>query len=385
MKSFDLILAGGGAAGLSLACHIVRSPLRDRSILIVDREPEERDDRTWCFWADHPTLFDPIVSHSWDQLQILDSRRKRTLDLSPYRYKMIRGRDFYRFARQTLSGYPGVEFLQGNVERIEDGEPCASVLVDGQEYTGQWVFESLFNGPAFKPDERRYRYLKQQFNGWEIETPERVFNPLVATFFDFRTSQEEGMHFFYMLPLSEREALVESVLYTAALADWSVCKEMLETYLENILHLRRYRVVREEQGISPLTDQPFIRRTGRHIMTTGIAGGRIKPSTGYAFLRMQEDSAAIVRSLLQSGHPFNVPSSPRRYRFFDAVMLSIMAQHAEWVRSIYMELFRHNRVKRILRFLDEKASVAENALMLPGLPRRLLWQTALHLDALFRV
>ncbi len=384
IKPFDIILAGGGAAGLSLACHLVHSPLRDCSMLIIDRDAKERNDRIWCFWTDHQTLFDAIVSYSWNQLQILDAHMKKTLDLSPYRYQMIRGRDFYRSTHQTLSGYPSVKFLQGNIERIEDGEPYASVLVDGQEYRGRWVFESLFNGSAFQPDERRYHSLKQQFKGWEIETQEKAFNPQVATFFDFRTSQEKGMRFFYVLPFSEREALVESVLCAPVPVDWQACQEALETYLEDVLYLKRYRVVRDEQGISPLTDQPFPRCI-RHVMTIGIPGGKIKPSTGYAFMRIQEDATAIVRSLLEAGHPFNVPSSPRRYRFFDAVMLSIMAHHAEWMRSMYMDLFEHNRAERILRFLDEKASLVENARMLPDLPPKLLWQTVLHLDTLLKV
>jgi lycopene beta-cyclase len=45
-KHYDFILAGGGLAGLSLACHLANSPLRDRSILIVDPDTKERNDRT---------------------------------------------------------------------------------------------------------------------------------------------------------------------------------------------------------------------------------------------------------------------------------------------------------------------------------------------------
>jgi lycopene beta-cyclase len=37
MQHYDLIIAGGGAAGLSLAYHLLLSPLRNRSILIVDK------------------------------------------------------------------------------------------------------------------------------------------------------------------------------------------------------------------------------------------------------------------------------------------------------------------------------------------------------------
>ncbi len=339
MKSYDIILAGGGAAGLSLACHLVHSPLRDRRVLIVEQGTKDQDDRTWCFWTDQPTLFDDIVSRSWSQLQVLGEHFAKTLDLHVYRYKMIRGIDFYRFARQTLATYPHVEFLRGKVERIEDGDRQARILVDGQTYTGTWVFNSLFDWSAFQPDQKGYHYLRQQFKGWEIETPERAFNPHLATFLDFRTPQERGMHFFYVLPLSERQALVESVLCTTALVCWKYCEQALRLYLESVLGIGAYSIRREEQGISPLTDWPFPRQIGDHIMAIGTWSGRVKSSTGYAFLRIQQDACAIIHSLLEADHPFNVPLSPLRYRIFDSVMLEIMTRHTEKVEPIFTVLF----------------------------------------------
>jgi len=385
MKSYDVILAGGGASGLSLACHLVHSPLHDRSILIVDQDAKDQNDRTWCFWTDRPTLFDDIVYRSWSQLQVQGEDFEKTLDLHTYRYNMIRGIDFYRSARQVLSAYPHVEFLQGRVEVIEDGDQQASVLVDGQKYVGTWVFDSLFNWDVFKPDQAHYHALKQQFKGWEIETTEQAFNPQVATFLDFRTSQEKGVHFIYMLPYSERYALVESVLCSTVPVSWEVCEQALCVYLETILGVKAYRTIHEEQGISPLTDWPFPRRTGKHIMAIGTHGGMVKPSTGYGFLRMQEDSSAIVRSLLKVGHPFSVPPGPRRYRYFDAVMLEIMTHHAERIEPIFTALFKRNPIERIFRFLDEVASLRENILMMPSLPPQLLLQALLRLDALGRI
>ena len=81
----------------------------------------------------------------------------------------------------------------------------------------------------------------------------------------------------------------------------------MRDYLETVLGIKEYRIVATEGGVNPLTDQPFPRRLGRRIMTIGIPGGRVKPSSGYAFWRIQQDSAAIVRSLLQVEHPFDVP------------------------------------------------------------------------------
>ncbi len=316
---------------------------------------------------------------------MLGEHEALTLDLHTYRYKMIRGIDFYRFARQTLSVYPNVDFLQGKVERFEDGDEQGSVLVDGQSYTGDWVFDSLFNWPEFKPDQAGYHSLKQQFKGWEIETPGKAFNPQAATFLDFRTPQQPGMHFFYVLPFSECHALVESVLCTPVPVSWEACEQALSVYLHTILDIKEYSIRREEQGMSPLTDQPFPRQIGRRIMSIGTLGGRIKPSTGYAFIRMQEDSSAIVRSLLRVGHPFSVLPGPRRYRFFDSVMLEIMARHGERIQPIFTALFEHNPAERIFHFLDERASPWENLLMAPSLPPQLLLQALLRLDALHRV
>lgn len=384
MTSYDLIIAGGGAAGLSLACHLAQSPLRDRQVLIVEQGAKEQNNRTWCFWANQPTLFDPIISRSWNQLQVLGQHFQRTLDLHPYCYRMIRGLDFYHFARQTLSAAPHIDFLRGTVERIEDGNQEASILVDGQRYVGAWVFDSLFNWDVFNPDAAHYHVLKQQFKGWEIETHENAFNPQTATFLDFRTSQEQGAHFMYVLPFSERHALVESVLWRAHPVSWDACEQALRLYLAQTLKITAYCTGREEQGITPLTDWPFPRRTGKRIMAIGTQGGRVKPSTGYAFLRIQRDSSAIVRSLLEVGHPFNVPVSPRRYRFFDSVLLEIMTRHGERVEPILTALFRHNSVERIFRFLDEVASPWENGVMVPTLPPQLLWQAFLQATAVRR-
>jgi lycopene beta-cyclase len=91
MQPYDLIIAGGGAAGLSLVYHLVQSPLRDRRVLIVEQNAKEQNDRTWCFWANRPTLFDDIVSCSWNQLQVRSLRDTVTLDLHTYRSGYVLG------------------------------------------------------------------------------------------------------------------------------------------------------------------------------------------------------------------------------------------------------------------------------------------------------
>ena len=252
-----------------------------------------------------------------------------TIDLRDYHYEMIRGLDFYQFAQDELAQHPNVAFMRGAVDRIEEGVEGASVVVGGQSYAGRWIFDSRFRVAKFKPDQTRYHYLQQHFKGWLIETPAATFDPYAATLFDFRTPQKNELRFFYVLPLSEHEALIEFVLLGPEKYD-----QALRDYVENTLGIKDYRVVATEGGVSPLTDYPFERRTSEHVMTIGTPGGRVKPSSGYAFTRIQNDSSAIVQSLIKTGQPFNISADSRLYCLCDALLLDIMSRHGETLPAI---------------------------------------------------
>ena len=122
------------------------------------------------------------------------------------------------------------------------------------------------------------------------------------------------------------------------------------------LGIESFEIVRQESGNIPITDRPFPRRLGQRVMSIGARAGRIKPTTGYAFTRIQEDSAAIVSSLQRNGHPFDVPADPYRYRLSDSILLEIMEQRGRQIRPIFEAMFRRNKIGRIFRFLDEVAS-----------------------------
>jgi len=182
------------------------------------------------------------------------------------------------------------------------------------------------------------------------------------------------VRFFYVLPLSERRALVEYTLFSAARPRGDECTLALKTYLETAWGIRQYRVLSQEGGVIPITDQPAPRRAGRRIMTIGVKGGRLKPTTGFAFQRIQQDSAAIVRSLLQTGQPFHVPADSPRYRLYDALMLEVMSRHGDEIKSIFTTLFKRNPIERVLRFLDEAGSPWEDLRLIATLPPRLFLQ-----------
>ena len=64
------------------------------------------------------------------------------------------------------------------------------------------------------PDFSKKDTLLQHFMGWEITTETPVFNPEIGTLMDFSLSQQHGITFMYILPVSPNRALVEYTLFT---------------------------------------------------------------------------------------------------------------------------------------------------------------------------
>jgi lycopene beta-cyclase len=371
-SNYDYLLVGGGAAGLSLAYHLAQEPRLDgKRVLLIEPAAKDQNDRTWSFWADAPSLFDEIITHKWHKISFRSPGFERTFDLKKYSYHTLRGLDFYRFVQRAL-GARAAQFTCVRAEVADLVNTTAGVQVrttDGQVFTARYAFDS--RPPAIEPQRGTYRYLLQHFVGWEIETTHDVFDPQVMEFMDFRGAQHHEARFIYVLPFSPRRALVEYTLFSPtplAKADYEV---HIVDYLQQTLGLAasQYRIVAEEVGAIPMTDHPLPSRAGTHIINLGTRAGRAKPSTGYAFQRIQAHSARVVQALATTGHPPADPTGDKwQFRFFDTLLLDIMQRRGERTRDIFTQLFQHNPVERIFQFLDEKTSWADNLRIMNSVP-----------------
>lgn len=358
--AYDYLIAGGGAAGLSLAYHIAQEPrLVGKKILIIEPQVKDQNDRTWSYWADEPMVFDGIAAHEWRQLAFRSPGYDKVIDLGRYRYRMIRGLDYYQFVRKALASNANFTFAYGTVEALENVRAGVRVRSSAGEFTARYGFDS--RPPAIEPNLNKHRYLLQHFVGWEVQTDIDAFDPTVVEFMDFRGEQHQEARFIYVLPFTARKALVEYTLFSTKPLPKAEYEVAIREYLSTTLGLTDYRIVAEEVGAIPMTDHPLPVREGAHIVNIGTRGGRAKPSTGYAFKRIQQQSARLVAALASTGHPPTDPTGDKwQFRLFDTLLLDIMQRQGETTRDIFRELFERNPVERILRFLDETTSWADN-------------------------
>lgn len=369
---FDFIFAGGGAAALSLLYRMLDEPrLKEASILVIDRERKNKNDRTWCFWTDEPTPFDAQVYRQWEQIRIVSQRMDETFRLKRLKYKMLRGIDFYNCVFRKAAQFPNVTFLQAEVKEVRttSARQATVFINDEQSYTANWVFDSRFHYHKLKKQEKKFRYLLQHFKGWVIRTEKPAFTPKAITMFDFRTPQPDGLYFFYTLPFSATEALVEYTAFSPSLLENEEAYVLpLRAYIREQLGIRDFEVLEEEYGVIPMTNHRFSRQPSPRVMRLGIAAGQAKPSTGYAFLRAQRDADRIVRSLQLTGSPFFSEPFSGQFWLYDTLMLDIMARKGERIKPLFEQLFQRNPIDRLLLFLDERTGFQDDLRVMASVP-----------------
>ncbi|MDW3191396.1 MAG: lycopene cyclase family protein [Cytophagales bacterium] len=370
IKPFDYIIAGSGLAGLSLLHHLLLSDqLNKKEILVLDLATKNQNDRTWCYWESEASVFDSAAIKSWDTLQFISPSVDKTFKLKAYRYKMIRGIDFYQYVLDHATAFENVTFRNEAIEEIleEDGQPL--VKTDQQTYRAEYIFNStgLFH-PKMSPDDT----LLQHFMGWNIKSEKPAFDPTQATLMDFRPSQKHGTTFMYVLPITETEALVEYTLFTPEVLEKEAYVKALEAYLSNQLQLESYKIEHEEYGIIPMSLARFQKQVGsqKRIINLGTAGGYTKASTGYTFQFVQRHVRAIIK-LLSQGQP---PIMERTFRdkmfdWYDRTLLDVLLSEKMTGEEIFTSLFKKTDPELILAFLDNKSGFWKEFIIRNSVPQ----------------
>lgn len=377
----SLLLAGAGLAGLTLALDCARRPFfKDKKIVLIDRHEKTSNDRTWCFWAKEGEPLPPTIHKKWGKCLFYGEGFESVLNIKPYQYHMVRGLDFYNWAQAELTKYPNVQLVDANILNID--APNGLVKTSVGEFQGDWVFNS-----ALLPDlsgekeglEDSFTYLLQHFKGWVVETPTPVFDPDAVTFMDYRLEQFGETRFVYVLPLSGTRALVEFTVFSPALCPKETYDEALRCYLSDVLSVTDFTIEEEEFGVIPMTDFPLSPKGAGRVINIGTAGGFVKASSGYAFLRTQRKIRVFVDDWERTGVPnAAVMQSAAHFRVMDSIMLRVLREGLVSGKLFFSLLFKKLPAPLVFRFLDEDASVSDIFQVLKAAPTWPFLKTALR-------
>jgi lycopene beta-cyclase len=183
---------------------------------------------------------------------------------------------------------------------------------------------------------------------------------------DFRGREPGTVSFCYVLPTTERHALVEIAAFQW-IHDGLNLPHALADYLRHVSGVAAWTITRTEAGSLPLVRPPSSARV-RHVIPIGVRGGMLKPSTGFAVERIQRHSAALVRSLDRYGHPHAIDARHRRHAWLDRVFLDVLQRDPDVVEDVMARLFSRNSAPAVLGFLDEDSSRVQEARLVATLP-----------------
>lgn len=380
---FTYTIVGAGSSGLWLADSMLRnSLLEDNTLCIIESDSAKVNDRTWCYWGKNSVGYQEIISKEWHLMKSI--YRNDTTEIFPYKYYHVKSSDFYNHLKSRLAKNPNVSFKYDTVTEVAPmSEDRVGIKTDRESWVSKLVFLSALptsnkiaeqhklSHYLGRTEEYNSLFLWQSFVGYRIKTSKPIFNPLEMTMMDFNAPQDRFTQFFYELPFSENEALIEFTRFGTEIIDYDYAVNELEEHLK--AKNTTYEVLEIEKGAIPMTPHFDQLRSKlpeyQNIVYLGALAGALKPTTGYGFKRMHQYAEKLTHALKKKEKK-PLPTMKRKWRFrvYDILLLQILNDTPHQGKIIFETLFKNQSIVRVLKFLDEDTSFFEEILIFCKLP-----------------
>ncbi len=360
----DIAILGGGCAGLSLAVRLAGMGL---NFCVIEPRESYRDDRTWSFWRTARDPFAECVRASWSSWDVCGPNGLTVRRSSRLRYETLRAGTFYDRALSVIHQAPSADIFLGTGARDIRRAPHGwQIDTDKGTLTADHVVDT-------RPP-RRVPGYGQFFLGREIMAEHAVFDPGRVHLMHFRRARSDGIDFVYILPFAVDHALIE----VTSLAPVHPGRDLLDRWLnEEISALQPggFERVREEAGALPM-EVGFSQPRQRGVIGMGLGNGAARPSTGYAFQRIQTQADHIADAL-RRGCPAHAPLDGPVTRFMDRVFLQVLRTMPGQGPALFESLFRKAPEDRLEQFLSGSTKSLDRLSVMASLPTLPFLQAAL--------
>ena len=359
----DGVILGGGCAGLSLAMQLARRGSRQR-VVIVEPRTAYGDDRSWCFWAAPEHELAHRVTRQWPAWLFSragDPPIRHQCDTWPYQY--LRAQDFYAEARGWLATAPTIELRIGlHAQALRPSIDGVVVETSTGALAARWVVDTrppAANTPAL---------LYQCFEGHEVR-PSVATGPdpgRIELMTDMR-ADDHGFVFSYVLPLARDRVLVESTRFATA----PPTPASLAADTQALLAARGWQQApreRRENGLLPMGLTDAAAPATSRVVRAGIAGGGLRASSGYGFLRIQAWARRCADHLERTGRPLAHPPEPMGRRLMDQVFLRAVRSNPERAAEFFLGIANGLQPAAFVRFMTDGAQTRDYLRVLASLP-----------------
>ena len=368
-EKYDYIICGAGLSGLILASRIFEDRFfDDKNILLIDKDLKSSVNKTWCFWETGNSVWKDYIVKSWDTVIFKSKGFKKEKSLQNYSYKMIKSKFFLDSIINKIKQANNFDFFQDEIVDFIESENNVLVKTKSNQFLTNNVFNSCVDIDEIK-SKTSYPFLLQHFLGWTIETEESVFNEKKATIMDFSIDQKDETRFFYVLPLSDKKALIEFTVFSKDLLKKDEYELELIKYIKS-LKIDKYKIIENEFGVIPMTCYPFERKNTSKILNIGTAGGWTKPSSGYTFKFIEKNTIKLLAHIKKNTQFSNFKIKTRHW-IYDLIFLDVLYKNNYLGSNLFTKMFSKNPMEKIFMFLDNETSITDELKITASFPKRI--------------
>jgi lycopene beta-cyclase len=324
------------------------------------------NDKTWCFWDVGNPDFKSIVQHSWNKFEVVNKGNIHSYSCDKNQYLMLPSDVFYKNVFAKIELNPNIELLTG--EKIQ-GEPVKinniwHIQTSNLNYTTNLIVDTRpLQNPANDD-----AVIWQSFLGYEIQVDTNQFSPDKFVLMDFDDSFKNGIAFIYFLPTSENRALIEYTVFSERLISKTELLPMLEKSLYKYTKHNPHIVLRVEHGILPMGNKVLQQHIDETYVFAGLFSGAARPSSGYAFQRIQTWAKNCAASIVDNAKLHHFQKDAWLQSLMDHLFLNVIKNNYQISASIFNDLFKNCDTETVIKFMSDQASAADNFKIIKSLP-----------------
>jgi len=333
----DLLILGGGCAGLSLGDRLAEQQATSGRTMIIESRPAYANDRTWCFWRVAPHRYEHLVSRSWGAMTIRSAEREVAVSCARMPYQMLESAALYDATQARIAASASVRLRLGTRVRGRPRRCAAGWAVETD--AGQLIARHLVDTrppAAARPGDA---ILWQSFLGQQVRCEAPVFDPTSVQLMHFAAAPKGTVLFRYVLPFSRHEALIETTVFGPRPMMATEFSALQASAVAEICGGAAIAVIRVESGILPMgLTRPELRTDSDHCRA-GVMNGGARPSSGYAFQRIQSWATAAAARIACGDAPRGHRPDPLVQRTMDRLFLQVVRRHPERAPEMFARLF----------------------------------------------
>jgi len=355
-SNYDLIIVGGGCAGLSLAMRLAKLGGECPRVAIIERRENYVHDRTWSYWATESAQLTHLSKSDWKKVLVGTAHGRVIVDCDKTPYQSIHSDAFYQSALRKISKNKRIDlFLGESTEQIHKKNNLWQVNIQNTSVSAPQVIDT-------RPPTREsgdVPILWQSFSGVEVKCSLNVFDDKIATLMDFDEATSGEIGFLYLLPYSPTCALIEATVFGKQAMSKDELALMLDRLIKKSVGSVAYEITYREYFVIPMGLSEHVPHSDSSYVTVGLESGGARASTGYVFQRIQRWADEAEQQIRKGSNVSGHKRDSWMIRKMDQLFLRVLENHPERAPEIFTKLFSMSDTGMVIRFMSDEPMVKD--------------------------